>query len=94
MTESSANEHSSEQTSHTARDHWEKGFQEAKEAFSEAVKGFEKVAQSFAPPSAACDHFRNSRVEFLKGMRVMIDHQIENLSKGAQPRGGTRVTVE
>jgi hypothetical protein len=38
------------------------------------------------------DHFRNSRIEFLKGVRSLIDDRIANLSR--DPDKGTRVTVE
>ncbi len=38
------------------------------------------------------NHFRNSRVEFLKGLRSLIDDRIEHLSH--EERKGTRVTVE
>jgi hypothetical protein len=39
------------------------------------------------------DHFRNSRVEFLKGLRSLIDDRIAHLSR--EPQGkGTHVTVE
>jgi hypothetical protein len=41
---------------------------------------------------ATRDHFRNSRVEFLKGIRSIIDSRIEHLSRGHQ--AGTHVTVE
>ena len=41
---------------------------------------------------ATRDHFRNSRVEFLKGLRNIIDSRIEHLSKQA-PKG-THVNVE
>lgn len=37
-------------------------------------------------------HFRNSRVEFLKGLRSLIDDRIAHLSKD-EPKG-THVTVE
>jgi hypothetical protein len=39
------------------------------------------------------EHFRNSRIEFLKGLRSLIDERIAHLSKGAE-RKGTHVTVE
>jgi hypothetical protein len=42
---------------------------------------------------ATRDHFRNSRVEFLKGIRSLIDQRIEHLSKHQQQHG-THVTVE
>jgi hypothetical protein len=38
------------------------------------------------------DHFRNSRIEFLKGIRSIIDDRIAHLSN--QERRGTHVTVE
>ena len=39
------------------------------------------------------DHFRNSRVEFLKGLRSLIDEKIERLSRHAEPKG-TQVPVD
>lgn len=42
---------------------------------------------------ATRDHFRNSRIEFLKGIRSLIDNRIEHLSKH-ESQHGTRVTVE
>jgi hypothetical protein len=41
---------------------------------------------------ATREHFRNSRVEFLKGLRSLIDQRISHLSK-EEPKG-THVTVE
>ena len=38
-------------------------------------------------------HFRNSRIEFLKGVRSLIDQRIEHLSRH-EAQHGTRVTVE
>ena len=38
------------------------------------------------------DHFRNSRVEFLKGLRSLLDERISHLSR-EEPKG-TRVNVE
>ena len=42
---------------------------------------------------ATRDHFRNSRIEFLKGLRSLIDDRIEHLSRSEEPKG-THVTVE
>ena len=42
---------------------------------------------------ATRDHFRNSRVEFLTGLRSLLDQRIEHLSRHEEPKG-TRVTVE
>jgi len=41
---------------------------------------------------ATRDHFRNSRVEFLKGVRSLIDDRIAHLSR--EHKTGTHVVVE
>ncbi len=41
---------------------------------------------------ASRGHFTNARIEFLKGVRSLIDDRIARLS--AQERKGTHVTVE
>jgi predicted amidohydrolase len=41
---------------------------------------------------ATRDHFRTSRVEFLKGIRSLLDARIDRLSR--EPKKGTHVTVE
>jgi hypothetical protein len=42
---------------------------------------------------AALEHFRASRLEFLKGVRSLIDERIAQLSKESEHKG-THVTVE
>jgi len=42
---------------------------------------------------ATRDHFRSSRIEFLKGLRSLIDDRIAHLSRQEEPKG-TRVAVE
>jgi hypothetical protein len=41
---------------------------------------------------ATKDHFRNSRIEFLKGIRSLLDDRIARLSRDEAK--GTHVTVE
>jgi hypothetical protein len=41
----------------------------------------------------ASEHFRNSRIEFLKGLRTMLDSRIEKLQRKEQKKG-TSVPVE
>ena len=41
---------------------------------------------------ATRDHFRNSRIEFLKGIRSLIDDRIAHLARAETH--GTKVTVE
>ena len=43
-------------------------------------------------PENTREHFRNARIEMLKGVRGMLDARIERLSKHGQK--GTKVTVE
>ena len=44
------------------------------------------------PPEAVKQHFDQARVEFLKGLRALIDARIEQYSKPADK--GEKVTVE
>ena len=44
-------------------------------------------------PDSARSHFRNARVEMLKGMRAMIDKRIEDIGESTETKG-TKVTVE
>jgi hypothetical protein len=44
-------------------------------------------------PDAARRHFRNARIEVLKGMRALIDERIEELDR-QQEKKGTKVAVE
>jgi hypothetical protein len=52
----------------------------------------ETVSDALTPPEPASRHFRESRIEFLRGVRALIDHRIDNLSRKNQ--SGERVTVE
>jgi len=54
--------------------------------------GLETLSSAVTPPESARLHFRESRVEFLRGVRALIDHRIDRLSRKNQT--GTRVTVE
>ena len=43
-------------------------------------------------PEPTQEHFRNARIEFLKGIRGILDARIERLAQRAQK--GTKFTVE
>jgi hypothetical protein len=43
-------------------------------------------------PEPVQEHFRNARVEVLKGIRGLLDARIEHLSR--HPQKGAKVTVE
>jgi hypothetical protein len=54
----------------------------------------EHLREFLLPKSeAAREHLRNSRIEFLKAIRSLIDERIAHLSAAGQPQG-TKVTVE
>lgn len=44
------------------------------------------------PSPEVLQHFRNARIEFLKGIRQIIDNRIQNMSRASEQ--GRRVTVE
>jgi len=52
----------------------------------------ETVSDAITPPEPARQHFRESRIEFLRGVRAVIDHRIDRLSRKNQ--SGARVDVE
>ena len=47
---------------------------------------------AFGMSPSVREHFTNSRIEFLKGIRAVIDSRIEHLSKTGQR--GTKIAVE
>ncbi len=51
-----------------------------------------KLVTKLGPGEAATAHFRAARMEFLKGIRAMIDREIESIAK--QEPKGAKVTVE
>lgn len=52
----------------------------------------EQVRELFGVSPEVKEHFTNSRVEFLKAIRAVIDSRIEHLSKSSQR--GAKITVE
>lgn len=52
----------------------------------------EGIRQLFGVPASAKQHLTNSRIEFLKALRAVLDARIEHLS-GEMPKG-TKVAVE
>lgn len=56
-------------------------------------RGLEEAAEMLTPPETACNHFREARIEFLRGIREVIDHRIERSSR-TKSTAGTRIVVE
>jgi len=52
----------------------------------------ETFREQFKVPSEVQEHFKNSRIEFLKGIRAMIDSRIEKLSSASER--GAKIAVE
>jgi hypothetical protein len=52
----------------------------------------DQIANCFDVPAGVRQHFVNSRIEFLKGVRAAIDHRIEKLS--AKAEHGSKIAVE
>ena len=50
------------------------------------------LLRKMGPPEAAKQHFDHARVEFLKGLRALIDARIETITKPAPH--GAKITVE
>jgi hypothetical protein len=48
--------------------------------------------EAFGVSPEVREHFTNSRIELLKGIRAVIDSRIEHLSKASQR--GTKIAVE
>lgn len=52
----------------------------------------EQVREVFGVSPNVQQHFNNSRIEFLKGLRAIIDNRIQHLSSASQR--GTKIAVE
>ena len=49
--------------------------------------------RALEPPTEAVHHFRNARIEALKGLRELIDRRIDHLSRQS-PQHGQKISVE
>ena len=57
-----------------------------------AGPAFSEFIHKLGPPEGARKHFDSARIEFLKGLRALIDARIERLS--GHETQGTKVSVE
>jgi hypothetical protein len=53
----------------------------------------DQVRDVLGVPPQVREHFNNSRIEFLKAIRAIIDSRIEHLSQAGH-RQGTKIAVE
>jgi len=59
---------------------------------AEIKRAVDSVEQACEPSEEVMGHFRNARVEILKGVRQIIDNRIEELNRKAD--SGTKINVE
>lgn len=52
-----------------------------------------QMMRMMGPSGQAAGHFRQARIEALKGLRAILDQRIDALSRGAAKKGA-KVTVE
>lgn len=52
-----------------------------------------QMMRMMGPTGQAAGHFRQARIEALKGLRAILDQRIDALSRGGASKG-TKVTVE
>jgi len=57
-----------------------------------ACEGVKNFLRGLEPSPEVVRHFRNARIEMLKGFRQMLDNRIERLSR-TNPQG-QKITVE
>jgi hypothetical protein len=55
---------------------------------------FSRMASKLGPSDEVQTHFRNARIEFLKGLRTLIDERIEKVSRAQSASKGSTITVE
>jgi len=51
------------------------------------------LLQHFGPPDPARRHFETARLEFLKGVRAILDARIEHVSKPRRTAKGEKINV-
>jgi len=56
-----------------------------------AGPGLTRMLECLIPSGEAGAHFRQARLEFLKGLRAVLDQRIETMS---QPNHGTKLNVD
>jgi hypothetical protein len=51
-----------------------------------------EILDRMTPPDAVINHFRNARIEILKGIRELLDHRIQSLAE--KQTKGTKLNVD
>lgn len=53
-----------------------------------------RFLETLAPAGNAGDHFRKARVEFLKGLRDLVDQRIQSMEHRMQEPKGSKISVD
>lgn len=61
--------------------------------FTDFVNEAREFAETIIPPEEVRQHFRNSRIEFWKGVRALVDLRIEHIGRKGHQKGAA-VPVE
>jgi hypothetical protein len=51
-----------------------------------------EILDRMTPPEAVINHFRNARIEILKGIRELLNHRIQSLAE--KQTKGTKLNVD
>ncbi len=70
------------------------GSSDRKPHFTDFVNEAREFAESMIPPQEVRQHFRNSRIEFWKGVRALVDLRIEHIASKGHQQKGAAVPVE
>jgi hypothetical protein len=62
-------------------------------ACSGAGPALTKALESLLPTGAAGEHFKRARVEFLKGVRELVDQRIQSMETAHESKG-TKLNVD
>lgn len=55
---------------------------------------FSRMASRLGPSEEVQGHFRTARIEFLKGLRAMIDEKIDKASRAHQATKGATISID
>jgi hypothetical protein len=64
----------------------------AESVYGAFTNAFDQLGRAMAPPENVEHHFREARKHVLLGLRELIDHRIQRMSRGETK--GTRIVVD
>ena len=55
---------------------------------------FSRMARAMGPSDEVQGHFRTARIEFLKGLRALLDERIDKASRAHQASKGSSIVID